>query len=328
MAKPKVSIILPVRNSARFIRQALESAVTQSYDTVEILVVDGASTDGTQALVQSFPRVRLISEPDRGQADAANKGLARITGDIVLILCGDDVLHPDACLLAVETFEAVGDADIVFGKVGKIDASGRAISSGDSFGDFELKRLLLQNARFPSTTYPSTTAFLRKSLLLRTGFQYDVDMQANQDFDMWLRMGLHGRVVYVPHVLAYWREHADSGSVKTTSRQALIDAKRRALDKFFRQPSLRQDVRGLEAAARALLEMADWSCFLLRKGRILEGLLSVGSIMWNNPVILRYPHTYGLLFRSLLIGFAKRLGVYRLVLRTRMFATGRRREQL
>lgn len=98
MSRPKISIVIPSFNAAEFLDRALESVVRQDYDALELLVVDGGSTDETTAIVRRYSdRIAyFVSEPDKGQSHAINKGLARSTGDFVGWLNADDVLFPGA----------------------------------------------------------------------------------------------------------------------------------------------------------------------------------------------------------------------------------------
>jgi len=112
---PKISIITPCLNGARYIGDAIESVLRQGYTNCEHLVVDGASTDGTVTKLQQYPYLAVISEPDQGSHDAMNKGIARAAGDIIGFLNVDDV-YPDNTLLRVgTTFAANPDIDIVLG---------------------------------------------------------------------------------------------------------------------------------------------------------------------------------------------------------------------
>lgn len=316
---PKVTIILPVRNNARFIGDALKSAAAQSYERVDIVVVDGASTDGTQQTALTFPTVRLISEPDRSQAEATNKGIERTDSDIILILCGDDVLHTDGVKKAVQAFTSGGDVDIVFGKVGKIDAEGREISPGHAFGDFSLRRAILQNARFPCPTYPSATAFIRRSFLARAGFRFDECLRTCPDYDMWLQLGLHARVVYVPYVLAYWREHAGSGSIRPNFRDVIIESKIKALEKLFSNQALPRELRRLEPRAYAILRIVDSSCYQVSNGSIAKGLVEALHEVKKCPTVLVHPHVYGLILRSVAIGMFRLLRLHGVVRGARMW---------
>ena len=90
----KVSIITVVYNGAEFIRDCIESVLSQTYADIEYIIVDGKSTDGTVDIVKSYgTNVALfISEPDKGLYDAMNKGIRRATGDVIGLLNADDFL--------------------------------------------------------------------------------------------------------------------------------------------------------------------------------------------------------------------------------------------
>ena len=90
----KISIITPVRNGEKYLRTAIDSVLAQNYQPCEHIIVDGASTDGTVAILKSYPHLKWISEPDHGPGDAFNKGCALATGDILCILPADDSSSP------------------------------------------------------------------------------------------------------------------------------------------------------------------------------------------------------------------------------------------
>src|SRR5919199_239465 len=100
---PSISVITPSYNQAQFIRQTVESVLTQNYPRLEYIVIDGLSTDNTLDVLKPYQtKLRLISERDNGQTDAINKGLRMATGDIVCWLNSDDFFLPN-------TLEIVGD---------------------------------------------------------------------------------------------------------------------------------------------------------------------------------------------------------------------------
>src|SRR3954467_14632031 len=103
MDAPLVSIVTPSFNQGRFLGRTIDSVLGQDYPHVEYLVVDGGSTDESLAVLRGYgDRVRWLSEPDRGQSDAINKGLAQSRGDIVAYLNSDDVLWPGAIRTVVD----------------------------------------------------------------------------------------------------------------------------------------------------------------------------------------------------------------------------------
>jgi glycosyltransferase involved in cell wall biosynthesis len=104
--KPLISIIVPTRNCAAYVGETLESIVSQDYDRKEIIVVDGASDDGTQAEIERYAKwlAWSTSERDSGQTDAINKGFTRASGDIVNWLNGDDCYEPGALRAVAEAW--------------------------------------------------------------------------------------------------------------------------------------------------------------------------------------------------------------------------------
>src|SRR2546423_361332 len=105
--RPLLSIVIPSYNQGAYIRETLESIFAQDYRPIEVLVLDGASSDETVDVLKSFdaPELQWWSEKDRGVVDAVNKGLARASGEIVAIQSSDDAYAPAAFSAAIEAFE-------------------------------------------------------------------------------------------------------------------------------------------------------------------------------------------------------------------------------
>ena len=123
--QPLVSIITPSYNQAAFLEQTLCSVLDQDYPNLEYLVVDGGSDDGSVEIIKRY-ELRLawwVSEKDRGQVEAINKGLAHAKGEYVAWLNSDDFYLPGAVLSAVEALQARPDAALVHGDVLAVDAS-------------------------------------------------------------------------------------------------------------------------------------------------------------------------------------------------------------
>ncbi len=113
---PLVSIITPSFNQAAFLPATLDSVLSQDYDHLELIVMDGGSTDGSVAILeaQTDPRLTWISESDRGQSHALNKGLARAQGEILTYLNSDDLIMPHTLAFIVDYFEAHPDSGSCF----------------------------------------------------------------------------------------------------------------------------------------------------------------------------------------------------------------------
>ena len=125
---PLVSIVTPSFNQAAFLRRTIDSVLGQDYPHIEYIVIDGGSTDGSVEILRSYgERVRWVSEPDRGQSDAINKGFARCRGTIRGYLNSDDVLWPGAVRTVVAHFADQRDWDLIYGNAYHIDADDRIL---------------------------------------------------------------------------------------------------------------------------------------------------------------------------------------------------------
>src|SRR5688572_17262033 len=108
MPKPKISVVMPSFNQAGYLEEAIKSVLDQPYENVELIIVDGLSTDGSVEIINSYKNrsnVKAIVEKDNGQADALRKGFSLCSGDIYAWLNSDDVYAEDAFRLVVEVFE-------------------------------------------------------------------------------------------------------------------------------------------------------------------------------------------------------------------------------
>jgi glycosyltransferase involved in cell wall biosynthesis len=111
----KLSIVTPCLNRAGFILDAVESVLVQDYENVEHLVMDGGSTDGTLELLNSYPHLRVYSQPDEGIYDAMNKGVRRANGDVIGFLNSDDLYDPCIFNMVVEAFLAHPEIEALSG---------------------------------------------------------------------------------------------------------------------------------------------------------------------------------------------------------------------
>ena len=210
MSLPKVSIITPSFNQARFLPETFRSLARQDYPNIEHIVVDGGSTDGTVELLKTAPGIRWVSEKDNGQIDALNKGFAMATGEILAWLNSDDTLSPGAVRIAVEALERSG-ADLVYGDVRLVDQD--STHERMFYGIPHDYRILLYGIDYIG----QQSVFFHRALLDRSGPlrpEYDNAF----DYELWLRMALHGRLVYVPQVRGQIRRHAAAKSIAAADR--------------------------------------------------------------------------------------------------------------
>jgi glycosyltransferase involved in cell wall biosynthesis len=206
---PLVTVVTPSFNQAPFLEATMRSVLDQDYPNVEYIVVDGGSTDGSVEIIRRYAD-RLaywVSERDRGQSDALNKGFARSHGEIMAWLCSDDLYVPGAIRRAVEVFGQHPRAAVVYGTGDYIDREGSFVRPlpARPFNRADTLR------GHPWLAQPA--AFWRRFAWnacgpLRHDYHYCMDME------LWLSMAERFDFVYVPEKWALYRLHGDSKTVQ------------------------------------------------------------------------------------------------------------------
>lgn len=176
---PKVSIIIPVFNAASTLARAIESASGQHYRNLEIILVDGGSTDGSVEITAEYRQriAHVISEKDNGVYDAINKGIRLSSGDWIYILGADDYLA-DPSVLDKIFRNRYGDEKILYGKIENENSMHRAIPS------IHLSRF--DRSLFWRNTLHQQSVFYHKSLFNEDNFDTDYKVLSDYDFHLWL----------------------------------------------------------------------------------------------------------------------------------------------
>lgn len=209
-----VSIVTPSFNHARFIEATIQSVLNQDYPQIEYLVMDGGSTDGTADILRRYDN-RLagwVSEKDRGQTDAINKGFARAKGDILAWLNSDDTYEPGAVAAAAAYMQAHPEVGLVYADANFIDAENRVI------GRFPAAQTDYRKLRQGYVHVPQQAAFFRADLWRKVG-PLDPSFYFAMDYDLWVRLAALAPVVYLPGpVWANFRLHGDAKTVAADDR--------------------------------------------------------------------------------------------------------------
>lgn len=202
---PLVSIITPSLGQGRFIRQTIESVISQDYPRLEYLVMDGGSTDDTLDILRSYG-TRLIwrSAPDLGQADAVNAGFRLANGEILGWLNADDTYQPGAVTAAVEHLVAHHETAVVYGDAYYIDEQNAVIGIYPT-EDFNLNRLA------EACLICQPTAFIRRSAVESVGM-LDPALHYCMDYDLWIRVGHRLRIDRINRFLANSRRYLETKS--------------------------------------------------------------------------------------------------------------------
>jgi glycosyltransferase involved in cell wall biosynthesis len=276
MTWPRITVVTPSFNQAAYIRETLESVLDQNYPNLEYFVVDGGSTDETPEILSTFgPRLSWwVSERDRGQSHAINKGLQRATGDIVAWLNSDDLYEPGALQSVAEAFRdqrtqwVAGSCVHLFP-----DGSRRSMPP-------ESEASLASWLWYTRASQPAT--FWRRSLHERVGL-LDEGLHFGMDKDLFLRFLLDGvRPTVVARDLAVFRHHANA---KTSAQSARFrkDAVSTIIPRYYPRLTGLDRVLARRVAARSALAL---SVDLARAGEYASAARYLFTAHRWNPAVI------------------------------------------
>jgi glycosyltransferase involved in cell wall biosynthesis len=195
-----VSVVTPCLNPGKHLAATIHSVLSQDYPAIEYLVMDAGSRDGTVEQLREFgDRIRWFSEPDRGQADAINKGFAQTHGEILAWLNADDTYTPGAVRIAAEYLAAHPDVAVVYGNADFIDPAGKRIAPCAHVEPFDRNRLIHY-----SDFIVQPAAFFRRSAFDAVG-GVDANLHWTMDYDLWLKLAEKHVFHHIPDVLANYR---------------------------------------------------------------------------------------------------------------------------
>lgn len=202
---PLVSIVTPSLNQGQYVDEMIQSVLAQDYPSVEHIVVDGGSTDGTLEVLRRYPHLRWVSEPDQGQADAVNKGFRMARGDVFGWLNADDLYLPGAIETAVGVFRETS-CGLVHGAWRQIGEDGATIRDVPPV-PFDYRRQLEVENR---VAQPGSF-FTREAFWAVGGL--DPSYRYAMDYELWLKLGKRFEVRHVDRILGAYRYHSTSKTV-------------------------------------------------------------------------------------------------------------------
>lgn len=206
----RISLVTPCYNAAPFIAETIESVLAQDIPGLEYFVLDGGSKDGTPEIIRRYEAqlAGWVSEPDSGQTNAINRGLARTTGSVLGFLNADDVLQPGALRAVLDAFDRNPDTELAVGEVEWIDAASRPVGTKHAGSIADLGEALdIYRVWWGQRQFVQPEVFFRRSLWERVG-SFDESYHLAFDYDYWVRCFRAGaRVAKVPKTLVHFRLH-------------------------------------------------------------------------------------------------------------------------
>lgn len=188
MTTPKVSVIIPAYNSARFIRKTIQSVVDQTYPNVEIVCIDDGSTDGTRREVtENFPSVVYIHQQNRGVAAARNLGIAKSTGEYVAFLDSDDLWLPEKLAAQMNLVRQDPNVKIVHTNI-KLDTNG--VITDSPYPTDHQSGKMFDNLLLQKGSIVCSTLLVKRECLDKVGV-FDETLRTSEDVHLFLRLAYH-----------------------------------------------------------------------------------------------------------------------------------------
>jgi glycosyltransferase involved in cell wall biosynthesis len=206
-ALPRISLVTPVFNSARYLEATIHSVLNQGYPNLEYIIIDGGSTDGSVDILRKCaPQLHAwVSEPDHGMYDAINKGFTRSSGELMGWISATDLLHAGSLFVVGSVFGTFPEVEWITGRPTGFSDNGMAVEV--------LK--LRQWSRLPflagaNRYIQQESTFWRRSLWDRAGGRVDDSRRKASDFELWVRFFRHAKLYPVDALIGGFRSHPDS----------------------------------------------------------------------------------------------------------------------
>lgn len=211
---PKVSIVIPVYNGANYMREAIDSALNQTYQNCEVIVVNDGSTDETEQIALSYgDRIRYFAKENGGVSTALNVGIKNMTGEYFCFLPHDDLFVQDKIEVQISEIQKSGDVKaIAWSKTNWLwEEEHRYVEEVASYYYYDKE--LLTNGNFPVYLglVRTISVMLHKSYFAEVGL-FDEKLFTSQDYDMWYRTFQNHKTVYIDRPLVSYRLHSEQGT--------------------------------------------------------------------------------------------------------------------
>lgn len=211
--KPLVTIVTPSFQQGEFLEETILSVLAQDYENIEYIIIDGGSTDNTAEIIQKYADklAYFVSEKDKGQTEAINKGFAKANGEILAWLNSDDTIEPYAVSEAVEFLIANPEIGMVYGDTKFIDEFGKTI------GKFPAAQTNFKKLMQGYVHIPQQASFWRAELFKEVG-PLDDSIYFAMDYDLWVRLAKVSELKYTPKYWANFRLHSSAKTIADDDR--------------------------------------------------------------------------------------------------------------
>lgn len=236
---PLVSIITPTYNRANYIRETIESVLSQEYPNFEYIILDDGSTDNTQQILATYddPRMRWESHPNMGEARTVNKGWEMAQGKYIITVNSDDPVLPGLLSTTVKFMEEHPDVLVAYPAWQMIDENSNVMYLPKMY-EYDYVTMLRWHY-----CMPSVGTIMRRTLFELEPQKRNPEYRYNGDWEYWTRAGLHGRFAHIPQVLATWRTHTSSMTEANKGNIAAANEHVRMVKSLYARPDLPAEMR-------------------------------------------------------------------------------------
>jgi glycosyltransferase involved in cell wall biosynthesis len=206
-AWPRIALVTPVFNSARYLEATIRSVLSQGYPNLEYVIADGGSTDGSLGIIRKYePQLHAwFSEPDRGMYDAINKGFARTSGEGMGWISATDLLHAGSLFVVGSVLRTFPEVEWITGRPTGFSDEGMAVETL-RLRQWSRMRFLAGANRY----IQQESTFWRRGLWDRAGGRVDDSRRSASDFELWVRFFRFAKLYPVDALIGGFRSHPDS----------------------------------------------------------------------------------------------------------------------
>jgi len=229
---PKISVVTPSYNQAEFLERTILSVLNQNYPNLEYIIIDGGSTDGSVEIIKKYEKYLAywVSEKDRGQAHALNKGFEKSTGDLIGWQNSDDIYLPGAFFKVAEVYKKKPNYDVYFGNIYFVDRDDKIIR------DLRFVRFNPFSLIYEGTIIANQSSFLSSKLFKKFGY-LDENYKFTMDYEYWVRIR-QAKFLFIREFLGAFRLHKDSKTLHIGKEVGLKEHKKVLEDYGYAPDSL------------------------------------------------------------------------------------------
>lgn len=258
-SSPKISVLMPVYNAERYLAEAIDSILHQTFSDFELLIINDGSTDESGRILEAYAakddRIRLVTRENRGLIQTLNEMLTQARGEFLARMDADDIAYPDRFARQLEALEMEAEVVCLGCAYDMIDEQGQwLLRTEPPAQDDAIQQQLLCGA----TAIQHPCAMFRRDAVLNVG-GYDASTFLAEDLDLWLRLGEVGKLLNLTDVMLQYRVHSNSVSVRNLKRQNQVV--RMVCERAWKRRGVVGECEDAEKRYQQLMLYLGWQAF-------------------------------------------------------------------